>query len=71
MKQKQRFYLPADYATALLKKAEAAGVTAEMYLQHLISQDVIGPQVTQSNPPQASEPEKAITLSGDWASEGF
>lgn len=66
---KQRFYLDKRYAEILAAKASGAGVSEDIYLNHLITQDFIcggAPRTDPAPPPEAEMTEDSISLSGQW-----
>ncbi|MEA5452034.1 hypothetical protein VB780_25900 [Leptolyngbya sp. CCNP1308] len=66
---KQRFFLPRDYAELIGERATAAGVSPDIYLQTLITQDYIGgQQPPQTQPAIAPLPatDEGLQLSGEW-----
>lgn len=66
---KQRIYLPTEYAEILARNAAAVGVSPDLYIQTLITQDhICGLNSAPGRPaPQVQPaPEPGIVLSGEW-----
>lgn len=66
---KQRFFLPRDYAQLIGDRAAEAGVSPDIYLQTLITQDYIGgqqPPLAQPAIAAAPAVDGGVQLSGDW-----
>lgn len=72
---KQRFYLERAYAEILAAASSAVGVSEDIYLNHLITQDFICGGAAASEPVPQSEPESSneddVSLSGEWTDLQF